>query len=214
MLWSDGMNGGTTPYRVQIAVGLAVATGLMAAPSSAQGLKRFAGIASYYIEEHAGLTASGASYDAAKFTAAHRTLPFGTRLRVTDTETQRSVVVTVNDRGPFVDGRVLDLSLAAAKALQMMDRGLVKVNAAPAPLSRRHREKAAGRRRTADPCFGHGVGSRTVPQMHGVLVKQLHKRCLTRAGLRGRNDKTERVPRVFPFQLFAAWRHDLRPTDR
>ena len=65
-----------------------------------------------------------------KFTAAHRTLPFGTRLRVTDAKTHRSVVVIVNDRGPFTKGRVLDLSLAAAKALHMPDRGLIRVTAA------------------------------------------------------------------------------------
>jgi Lytic transglycolase len=69
------------------------------------------------------------AYDPDKFTAAHRTLPFGTRVRVTDTRSQRSVVVVVNDRGPFIKGRVIDLSLAAAKALRMTDRGLLKVTA-------------------------------------------------------------------------------------
>lgn len=64
-------------------------------------------------------------------TAAHRTLPFGTRLRVTDPKSRRSVVVVVNDRGPFTKGRVLDLSLAAAKALNMTRRGLMKITAAP-----------------------------------------------------------------------------------
>jgi rare lipoprotein A len=68
-------------------------------------------------------------YDPHKFTAAHRTLPFGTRLKVTDRRTGRSVEVTVNDRGPFTRGRVLDLSLAAAKQLRMLDRGLVRVTA-------------------------------------------------------------------------------------
>ena len=58
--------------------------------------------------------------------AAHRTLPFGTRLRVTDPKTHRSVVVIVNDRGPFTKGRVIDLSLAAAKALRMTGRGLIR----------------------------------------------------------------------------------------
>ena len=71
--------------------------------------------------------ASGERYDPNKFTAAHRTLPFGTRLLVTDPRSHRSVVVIVNDRGPFNKGRVIDLSLAAAKALHMTGRGLLKV---------------------------------------------------------------------------------------
>jgi len=60
-------------------------------------------------------------------TCAHPTAPFGTRLRVTDLETGRAVVVTVNDRGPFARGRVVDLSLAAARALGMVERGLARV---------------------------------------------------------------------------------------
>jgi rare lipoprotein A len=56
-------------------------------------------------------------------------LPFGTRLKVTDRKSGRSVEVVVNDRGPFTRGRVLDLSLAAAKALHMLDRGLARVTA-------------------------------------------------------------------------------------
>ena len=74
-------------------------------------------------------SASGPRYDPKKFTAAHRTLPFGTRLLVTDTKTHRSVTVTVNDRGPFVPGRILDLSLAAATQMHMVGRGLIRVTA-------------------------------------------------------------------------------------
>ena len=62
-----------------------------------------------------------------KLTAAHRTMPFGTRLRVTNIENGRSVVVRVNDRGPWVSDRVLDVSLAAAKALGMVGDGVAKV---------------------------------------------------------------------------------------
>ena len=62
-----------------------------------------------------------------KLTAAHRTMPFGTRLRVTNVENGRSVVVRVNDRGPWVNDRVLDVSLAAAKALGMVGDGVTKV---------------------------------------------------------------------------------------
>jgi rare lipoprotein A len=60
-------------------------------------------------------------------TCAHPRAPFGTRLRVTDLETGRAVVVTVTDRGPFVPGRIVDLSLGAARALGIVDRGLAKV---------------------------------------------------------------------------------------
>jgi rare lipoprotein A len=60
-------------------------------------------------------------------TCAHPGAPFGTRLRVTDLETRRSVVVTVTDRGPFVRGRVVDLSLAAARALGIVERGVARV---------------------------------------------------------------------------------------
>jgi rare lipoprotein A len=62
-------------------------------------------------------------------TAAHRSLPFGTRVRVTDVATSKSVTVTITDRGPRAHGRVLDLSLAAARSLGMTDRGVVHVRA-------------------------------------------------------------------------------------
>jgi rare lipoprotein A len=62
-----------------------------------------------------------------KLTAAHRTMPFGTRLRVTNVENGRSVVVRVNDRGPWVNDRVLDVSRAAAKSLGMIGDGVTRV---------------------------------------------------------------------------------------
>jgi len=99
----------------------------------AQAPRQFAGIAAYYSTDYSGRTARGDRYDPEKFTAAHRSLPFGTRLRVTDPRSQRSVIVVVNDRGPFSKGRVLDLSLAAAKALRMTGRGLLRVTAAVEP---------------------------------------------------------------------------------
>jgi rare lipoprotein A len=95
----------------------------------AQSSKAFSGVAAFYSTNYSGRTACGEHYDPKKYTAAHRSLPFGTRLRVTDPRSQRSVIVVVNDRGPFTRGRVLDLSLAAAKALHMIDRGLMKVTA-------------------------------------------------------------------------------------
>lgn len=75
------------------------------------------GIASSYGE--GSETASGQRFDAGGFTAAHRTLPFGTRVRVTNHSNGRSVVVTINDRGPFVSGRIIDVTPAAARALGM-----------------------------------------------------------------------------------------------
>ena len=100
----------------------------------AQSARQFTGIAAYYSTDYSGRTARGDRYDPTKFTAAHRNLPFGTRLRVTDPRSKRSVVVVVNDRGPFSKGRVLDLSLAAAKALNMTGRGLLNVTAVVEPV--------------------------------------------------------------------------------
>ncbi len=100
------------------------------APGFAQDAGSFAGKASYYAKNYTGRVASGAQYDPEKFTCAHKTLPFGTKLKVTS-KGGRSVIVTVNDRGPFVAGRVLDLSFAAARELRMMDRGVIAVRAEP-----------------------------------------------------------------------------------
>ncbi|HEY1309805.1 MAG TPA: septal ring lytic transglycosylase RlpA family protein, partial [Pseudolabrys sp.] len=102
-----------------MAAGLALACGMAANGAFAQGPQQFSGVASYYDKNYSGRTADGERYDRKKFTAAHRTLPFGTHLRVTDLKSHRSVEVTVNDRGPFSKGRVLDLSFAAAQALHM-----------------------------------------------------------------------------------------------
>jgi rare lipoprotein A len=84
------------------------------------------GRVSLYGADFAGkTTASGETFDPNGLTMAHRTLPFGTRVRVTNLENQRSVVVTVNDRGPFVAGRIADLSLGAARQLGMVADGVV-----------------------------------------------------------------------------------------
>jgi rare lipoprotein A len=117
-------------WKIWTSAGLALACGLVSAYAFAQGPQQFSGLASYYDKNYSGRTACGERYDGKKFTAAHRTLPFGTHLRVTDPRSHRSVEVTVNDRGPFSKGRVLDLSFAAARALRMTDRGLIKVTAA------------------------------------------------------------------------------------
>jgi len=83
------------------------------------------GLASFYTE--GTQTASGEKFDAREFTAAHPTLPFGTRLRVTNVGTGRSVTVRVNDRGPFVSGRVVDVSYGAAEKLGMVGGGVANV---------------------------------------------------------------------------------------
>jgi rare lipoprotein A len=83
------------------------------------------GVASFYTEGTE--TASGEKFDTHDLTAAHPTLPFGTKLRVTNVATGRSVTVRVNDRGPYVSGRNVDVSYSAADALGMVGTGLAKV---------------------------------------------------------------------------------------
>jgi peptidoglycan lytic transglycosylase len=90
--------------------------------------RRFSGKASYY-SYRTGKTASGSSFKRNLPTAAHRSLPFGTRVRVTDPATTKSVIVTITDRGPNAPGRMLDLSLGAARTLGITDRGVVRVHA-------------------------------------------------------------------------------------
>lgn len=86
------------------------------------------GHASYYGRELAGRrTASGEVFNPNGLTAAHRSLPFGTRLKITNPANGRSVIVRVNDRGPFVRSRTLDVSLAAAKILGFVGRGTARV---------------------------------------------------------------------------------------
>jgi rare lipoprotein A len=75
------------------------------------------GIASVYSVESGSKTASGDRLNPGTLTAAHRTLPFGTKVRVTNKQNGRSVIVTINDRGPFVRGRVIDLTPAGARAI-------------------------------------------------------------------------------------------------
>ncbi|MHC1946527.1 septal ring lytic transglycosylase RlpA family protein [Bradyrhizobium sp. UFLA06-06] len=83
------------------------------------------GVASFYSEEQP--TASGEKFDGRELTAAHPTLPFGTRLRVTDVKSGRSVTVRVNDRGPYVPGRIVDVSHSAAQSLGMIGKGITNV---------------------------------------------------------------------------------------
>jgi rare lipoprotein A len=87
------------------------------------------GLATFYgDEQQGGPTASGERFDKTKLTAAHRTLPLGTRVRVTNTRNGRSVDVRINDRGPYGNrSRIIDLSEAAARRLDMIEAGVVPV---------------------------------------------------------------------------------------
>ncbi|MCS3895592.1 rare lipoprotein A (peptidoglycan hydrolase) [Bradyrhizobium japonicum USDA 38] len=86
----------------------------------------FSGKASYYSYSKKK-TASGATFERDSLTAAHRNLPFGTHVRVTDLKSSKSVVVRITDRGPWVRDRVIDLSLGAARSLGITDRGVAQV---------------------------------------------------------------------------------------
>lgn len=86
------------------------------------------GNASWYgVDYHGRRAADGSRYNMYELTAAHRTLPFGTRLQVTNLANGRAVKVKITDRGPFVDGRMIDLSFAAAQQLDMLRAGVARV---------------------------------------------------------------------------------------
>ncbi|MES2331927.1 MAG: septal ring lytic transglycosylase RlpA family protein [Bacteroidota bacterium] len=86
------------------------------------------GMASYYAETYNGKkTSSGEIYNSSELTAAHKKLPFGTKVKVTNLANGKTVKVRVNDRGPFVAGRIIDLTKTAAKKIDMLAAGVVKV---------------------------------------------------------------------------------------
>ncbi|UCE28425.1 MAG: septal ring lytic transglycosylase RlpA family protein [Candidatus Coatesbacteria bacterium] len=86
------------------------------------------GLASYYgTEGHGGPTASGETFDMYAMTAAHKTLAMDTEVLVTNLENGKSIVVRINDRGPFIEGRIIDLSYAAAEKIDMIEEGVVQV---------------------------------------------------------------------------------------
>ena len=96
--------------------------------SPSKSLKTIEGIASYYADDFNGKkTANGEVYDMYKMTAAHRSFPFNTKVKVTNLENKRSIIVRINDRGPFKLDRIIDLSLAAATQLGMKGSGTAKV---------------------------------------------------------------------------------------
>ena len=115
------------------------------------------GLASHYAEEFQGRhTASGEPYDGRRLTCAHRSHPFGAWLEVTNLENGRKVRVRVNDRGPFAEGRVVDLSREAARRLGILGRGLVRVRLVRVARASPSREGVVGEGR-------RGPGARRVP---------------------------------------------------
>lgn len=101
-------------------------------PRAGHGPRAEVGLASFYAHEHhQRRTASGALYDENAFTAAHPTLPFGARVRVTNTGNGRTVIVTINDRGPFRAGRIIDVSYRAARQLGFVRQGIARVQVEP-----------------------------------------------------------------------------------
>ena len=113
-----------------LSLSLSITSLFLTTPVAAAETVRSLGVktASWYGKPfHGRIAADGSRFNMYQSTAAHRTLPFGTKLKVTCVKTGKSTVVTVTDRGPFHGNRALDLSYGAAKALGMLDRGITKV---------------------------------------------------------------------------------------
>lgn len=103
-------------------------TSTVVRPNTGKALLTLEGVASYYADDfHGKLTSNGEVFNMNDATAAHRTFPFGTRIRVTNLSNSKSVMVRVNDRGPFVEGRIIDLSLGAAKEISLVQTGTTRV---------------------------------------------------------------------------------------
>jgi rare lipoprotein A len=139
------------------------------APAASTPESAETGLASWYGHPYHGrASASGEIYDMEQMTAAHRTLAFGTMVRVHDLDNEKSVDVRINDRGPFVDGRIIDLSHAAARAIEMIGPGTARVRleilSAPAAAGQAHfgvqvgafrnRENAERLRRAMEAKYG------------------------------------------------------------
>jgi rare lipoprotein A len=96
--------------------------------SARQAYRSETGVASYYGDRfHGRQTANGERYDQGKFTAAHKSYPFGTLVRATNLKNGKSVIVRINDRGPYVKGRIIDLSVRAAETIDLLDPGITKI---------------------------------------------------------------------------------------
>ncbi len=130
---------------------------LLGAASSAAAAE---GIASFYgRSEHGGPTASGERFDMRAMTAAHRTAPLGSHMRVTNLKNGQSVVVRINDRGPFVRGRIIDLSRAAAERLGFVGSGLTRVS-----LERVDADASETRVAAAEPATTGTVPAKSKPE--------------------------------------------------
>jgi rare lipoprotein A len=98
------------------------------AKASGKVLLTLEGVASYYANDfHGKQTSNGETFDMNSLTAAHRNFPFGTKVRVTNLENNKVVIVRVNDRGPFKEGRIMDLSMGAAKEIDLIRNGTARV---------------------------------------------------------------------------------------
>ncbi len=132
------------------------------------------GKASFYADRFEGhLTSSGEKYKASKLTAAHRTLPFGTKLKVTNLDNNKSVEVVVNDRGPFVEGRIIDLSKSAAEKLEYTVQGVtdVKIEVLDAGTGKVSSNSHPMDRVTVDEKEFYDFGvERTQPDGYGVQI--------------------------------------------
>jgi rare lipoprotein A len=113
---------------VLVAISMTCGGGIATAKEKSTVVKSTAGSASWYGGQfHGRKTANGERFNMNRLTAAHRSLPFGTKVRVTNQKNGKSVVVRINDRGPFVGKRVIDLSRGAANAVGMLGTGVAKV---------------------------------------------------------------------------------------
>ncbi len=109
-------------------VGMFLAASPALAQQAASGARAEVGIATWYgARAHGRRTADGGTFDRHALTAAHRTLPFNSRVRVTNLQNGRSVIVRITDRGPRAPGRIIDLSWAAARELDMVESGIARV---------------------------------------------------------------------------------------
>jgi len=129
--------------------------------SSARGFRQ-RGVASWYGEKfHGYKTASGEIYNMYKMTAAHKTLPLPSYVRVTNLDNHRSVIVRVNDRGPFHKGRIIDLSYAAAKKLGYAEKGTANVEITsvfpPAKAEAEHKNKLVSPNKSSELFDGYGL---------------------------------------------------------
>ena len=135
LLWSSVQVSGQTLPASEVA---AAPKAKAEAPKETAPVVKQIGEASWYGHAHDGKrTASGELFNAKKMTAAHRTLPLGTKAVVTNLETGKSAVVRVNDRGPYVKGRKIDLSRAAALEIGMYKKGVAKVKIEASPEANR-----------------------------------------------------------------------------